>query len=200
MKSIHWRGGAKGRVCCGRLLVFVFVAVISVNIAHAQSVQVPVTIQTAHLATTKKPLKVLVKSNDTIATSMELGNNRFNHTLKAYRYTFVHLRPGTYDFVVCDGLDYKPEVQKANVGPGPRDSINFLLRDRDKGDEKHAVYEKLAGEVRHDGRLVGAGTPVYLRHMGTGCIVDEVLTDRKSHYEFPELLKGEYYASIESDP
>ncbi|MFZ1007042.1 MAG: carboxypeptidase-like regulatory domain-containing protein [Candidatus Sulfotelmatobacter sp.] len=143
---------------------------------------------------TKKGLRVraIPKSSGAKSKTRELTKGDFNYTTHVYTYTIERLQPGKYDFVLCDGLDYRPGLQTQTVQAGQALTIDFLLQDQPKGHDK--IANVLTGP---EGRLVGRDYPVFLKHVATGCTVAEASTGPDGKYEFDGLPRGEYEVTTE---
>jgi hypothetical protein len=139
-------------------------------------------------------VRAIPKSSDAGSKTRELTKGDFNYTTHVYTYTIDRLPPGSYAFVLCDGLDYRPALQKQTIQAGQAVTVDFLLEYQHKGQEK--IADVLIGS---EGRVVGKDYQVFLKDSKTGCTVAESSTDRDGKYEFGGLPKGTtYQVSIEA--
>jgi hypothetical protein len=138
-------------------------------------------------------VRAIQKSPGTRSKTQELIKKDYNYVKHEYSHKIDRLPPGTYDFVFCDGREYRPAVQKGTVQAGQVLTISFLPEDQDKGDQKMANV--LPGP---EGRPSGVGFQVFLRDIATGCRVAEATTDQDGKYEFAGLPpKTKYEVSLE---
>jgi hypothetical protein len=159
------------------------VAGFGASICQAQSVTVIFRVEMPRNEM-RKGLKIraIQKSPGTRSKSQELTARDYDTSRYVYTHNIDRLPPGTYDFVVCDGRDYKPGLQTATVQGGPPFTITFLLEDQNKGDFK--IQNVVRGP---DNSHVGQGAPVFLKDVATGCILEEKTTDDDGRYEFDGL-------------
>jgi hypothetical protein len=175
-----------------RIGFIVLAAGLATSVAQSQSATVTGKVETPDKETTKANLKVLAipKFDGAKVRSRKLTDHDYNHTTHVYSYKIDRLQPGLYDFVVCDGLDYKPELQSAVIESGQGATVSFLLHDQTKGDIR------IANELRQEGLIASEGVPVFLKHVRSGCIVAETATNKKGQYEFLGLPKEDYVVSF----
>jgi|GEM_PF-6350584 len=180
----------RNRKLSAALSIFVLVGIAMIDPRAQESATVSGKVETPD-GETKEGLKVraIPKFFGVRAKTRRLTGRDYNHTTHVYSYRIDHLQPGAYEFVLCDGLDYRPIVQAANVQPGQDIKITFSLQDQPKGDGRNA------GELREEDRPAGEGVPVFLKHVRSGCVVAEQLTNKKGQYEFLQLPGEDYVVS-----
>jgi hypothetical protein len=183
----------------GSALLGLWVAVVAVQAAPAQSATVTVNV---HLpgGAKKSGLRVRAVPELVDATSTTWKLDNFDHTLQAYTYTFPSLRPGRYAFVVCDGLEYVPGLERRPVTRGSNDPVDIYL-EAPKGERKEYVEQLPPGP---DGQPVGKDEPVFLKDSATGCTLKDGKTERGGIAKFQNVPVARKYdedsAEADRDP
>lgn len=164
-----------------RMLAIVMVA--TAGICQAQSATVVFRIEMPDKEM-KNGLRIraIQKSPGTRSKSQELRKNDYNYTTHVYTHKIERLPPGAYDFVLCDGRQYKPGKVARTIDAGQVVQVDFLPEDQPAGNTK--ITSVLPGP---EGRPVDAGVPVFLKDIATGCTVAVATTDQGGKYEFAGL-------------
>lgn len=180
-------------------LLVLWLSAIAVNASFGQGrakVKVQVSVPGDHPVNSDFALRIraIPTSFDATPHDWQLDNHNFNFTEKYYEYTFQGLPPGQYAFVVCDGLDFLPEIKTQAVQPGPSPSLAtfFLKAPREKQDVSLPVK-------RPDGTPVEKDRSVFLKDIVTGCNVASMKVARIGTAEFRNVPKREYAFNFEGD-
>lgn len=131
------------------------------------------------------------------SSSWKLGNGNFNYTEHFYEYKFQGLSPVEYAFIVCDGLEYLPDIRRLTIQPGSnRDPVVFSLKTPKPQDFEDQTSPTLRGP---DGQPIGRDTPVFLKDAVTGCKVDSTKAERGGVAKFHHVPKRNYEYESEAD-
>lgn len=139
-------------------------------------------------------IRAIPISFDAAPHDWQLDNRNFNFTEKFYQYTFQGLPPGQYAFVVCDGLDYVPEIKTQTVQAGPNaNPVTFFLK------APKEMQDVSLPVKRPDGTPVEKDRSVFLKDIVTGCNVASIKVAHIGTADFKNVPKREYAFNFEGD-
>jgi hypothetical protein len=128
---------------------------------------------------------------------VQLTKHYFDTTDHDFTYTFYGLRPGRYAFVVCDGLEYVPEMLTQAVQPGlNRDPVSFFLTTSNAKELKDLSSPTLKGP---DGQPIGRGESVFLKDVASGCMLHEERAEAGGIARFHGVPPGKYHFENEAE-
>jgi len=141
------------------------------------------------------------RSRDSKAKSKELTKRDYDFISHVYSFRFERLQPGVYDFVICDGLDYKVESHSKTLQAGQVVPVDFLLKDRCTEQDRTPDSEckgKISA-VLHGPEGGPTDGYVFLKDIATGCNVAEVYSKRGEKPEFTRVNPEKYKISTDEE-
>ena len=142
-------------------------------------------------------VRAVPRFTGTAPPPVQLTKHDFDATDHMFTYTFYGLQPGQYSFVVCDGLEYFPDMQTQAVQPGVnRDPFSFFLKTPKVSELKDLDSPPLRGP---DGQPIGRDESVFLKDVATGCMLREEKAGSGGIAKFHGVPPGKYHFENEAD-